>query len=244
MNPSANFSFFIVVLLNVWGIDFAWSKGLDKLAPAVPAETVEPIPPKNDQTTVEPAKPSVESPAAAEVTANQSKSPNPSMLRDNIIVSTSMGWISTNQDGVNWRSSGISDFTVSYKIRKVKIKDSPIYATFRYAPRDVAPRINKNDETHEYKGVIEGYHFGASYYWPLRGSMSLLAATEIGLLSPHLKREFNAAEEPPKDLGFQFGIGAGLEWKLLDNVSIGPRILYGAGSFNSLQFSGLASFAF
>ncbi len=217
-----------------------YAKGLNQLTPATPEEKMDEAP-KNDQTTDDTEK--TDQPVVAEKTAPEAPKIK-SKLKDKVELATSFGWINTSKEGNDWRSSGVSDFTVSYKVDKVKIKSQPIMATFRYAPVEVAPQIEKDGEKQEYKGVIEGYHFGASHRYPLKKKLAVISSAELGLLNTSLKGQFAASDSPPDDFGAQLSIGGGADWQLLEGFFLGPKLIVGVGTHTSIQLSGLASFAF
>ncbi len=138
--------------------------GLDDLADANPeAEEAKEATEEGAEATNEEAAPE----ASAEKAAKRPFS-------DELYLATSYGWVSASLSEGEWTSSGMSDFTVGYKVANMGFD---VFATYRYAAIAIAGGANDQG----YRGVIEAHNFGGLGVWDIKDGLQALGSAVLGL---------------------------------------------------------------
>ena len=218
-------------------------KGLNDLTPPPPpSENPEQdlAPPSVPGAEIDNADPTIsEKPAEDMVRSELSK-----QIADKLLIGTSYGFAFLQDGSTNWRASGSSDVTVTYKLG-MKVAGGDLAGTFRYAPMDVAPHLDDKTPSEAYTGVVETYLFGAEWHLPLADKLTAVAAGELGLIVVHLDDLIGLADsKAPDDSGAALVLGGGVDWAAMEKFFLGARLRLGVGTLSSLQLSGNVTFAF
>ncbi|NRA44339.1 MAG: hypothetical protein HRU09_05220 [Oligoflexales bacterium] len=219
-----------------------WGKGLNDLTPPPPpSETPEQdlAPPSVPGAEIDNADPTIsEKPAEDMVKSELSKK-----IADKLFIGTSYGFAYVQSGSTNWRASGSSDVTVSYKLG-MQVAGGDLAATFRYAPMDVAPHLDEEEPSEAYKGVVESYLFGSEWHLPLTDKLTAVATGELGVIVVHLDDIVGLVDsDAPDDTGGALVLGGGVDWGVMEKLSMGTRLRLGAGTLSSFQLSGNVTFA-
>jgi hypothetical protein len=203
-----------------------YAAGLDDLSNANPENT--------EQESDEEAKTDeAEGAPAAEAEAKANRP-----LSDMLYLSTSYGWVSAALSEGDWNSSGMSDFTVGYKVANMGFD---VFATYRYAPMALAG--SANDQA--YRGVIEVHNFGGLGLWKIKDGLTAVGTAELGIAVVSLdSTDGLIIEEDLEATGAVLSVGGGADWKMGEKFNAGPRLYVGAGSATVIQLSGQATFFF
>lgn len=177
----------------------------------------------------------------------ESKPRSKSFFDNKLAIATSYSLSHVNKGSVNWRASGASDLTVSYKIKK-KILGKTTKVSFRYIAMDIAPST-ETQPRQDFTGVIESYYFGGMLKFPIKKVMnkklSLDASSELGLTKTTIKNKLNL-KDPSYSNNFSalLSVGAVANWQVLDKLNLGPQLRLAVGGYTTIQFGVNAAFAF
>jgi len=219
-----------------------FAKGLDTLAEENPSTDSE----ESDETPEENAKAPQKAASAEKATpdANATKTaPQEGLskeLADKLHVGTSWGLVKASKSEGNWKSSGMSDLTIAYKL-PVEISGMSLWGSFRYAPMAIAGDV----DSVAYRGVWEAYNLGAIGKLSLGNGLSAVGSFELGWVLVYL-RQLNEVENTKnhESNGFMASLGGGVDWDIVPKFALGPRLYAGFGSATAIQFGAAGTFSF
>ena len=157
------------------------------------------------------------------------------LLTDKLVMSVGSGFALIDSSKGDWATKGTGDLSISYLIKKEILKNTSLLVTFRYHPIDV---IVEEPET-EYRGIVEGFLFGSQANYYLNPRISAVATAELGYLKTSIKPMMTTitSDDDVKSSGVNFLIGGGADWKFLEKILLGPRLIFGSGRFTTIQLS-------
>lgn len=161
-------------------------------------------------------------------------------LQDKLSLTTSFGWVKASKGKGEWKGSGMSDLTVGYKFAAVSPTMS-LDGTYRYAP--VA--VSGVEDDVSYRGVWETHFFGARLHYAM-GSTTVVGSGEVGYTMVHTKPVDGQEQVKKAEAGGgQVALGGGADFHVIDkNMTAGPRLILGFGSFTTIQVAGAVGFLF
>lgn len=211
-----------------------FAKGLDSLKPSEETTQVE----NNNAAEDDKALISEMKKVKSEVHEDQTFASN------KLSIATSFGWTGISKESKTWSASGMSDITLRYKL-PIEFAGISTASTFRYAAADVAPTVENDNIKHDYKGIVEAYHFGALGKFNLIEKLSVIGTAELGFMVVHLDDLSGTANDlAPEDNGVNITLGGGIDWEALPKFILGTRLFLGAGTFSTAQLSFNGSFVF
>jgi hypothetical protein len=164
-------------------------------------------------------------------------------MSEKLYMATSFGWVKASKSTGEWKSSGMSDFTIGYKLPVSFGEQMAMAATYRYAPIAVSGEEDK----HMYRGVWEQHLVGARGVYKVSPTLNAVGSAELGYVVAYL----NPVDDLPstdkhETNGGNFTVGGGCDWALVEKgaFAVGPRLYAGFGSFSTFQLSAAASFVF
>lgn len=157
-----------------------------------------------------------------------------------LYIGTSYGWIFGSRSKGKWSArGGMSDLTVGYKWRSLA-NAYDAYGTYRYAPMSV----QGEQDFQSYRGIWEVHYVGGKVARPIKNILTF-GTLEAGYVVSHALSTDGLPEKPNvQEGGFSLALGGGADFKLLDQVAVGPRLTVSVGSVRTVQLAGAASFAF
>lgn len=168
--------------------------------------------------------------------APMAKSASSKAIAGNLFLSTSFGWIKSSRSTGTWRSSGMSDVLIGYKVATLS-PAMTVAGTYRYAPIGVSGEL----DSHSYRGIWEMHNLGGQANYTVTPSITALGSAELGFVSAHM----HATDGLPGDDkaaagGVSIGLGGGADYYIGEKStsSIGPRLRVGFGSFTTVQVAG------
>ncbi len=213
----------------------ATAKGLDSLSSSNPDSAEEGD--KGDKHAKGDGDQGEKADAAPKVKSAASKS-----VGGNLFMSTSFGWINASRGSGTWRSSGMSDVLIGYKVATLSPTMS-VAGTYRYAPIGVSGE----EGLHSYRGVWEMHNFGGMLNYVVNPSIAAIGTAEVGYVAAHLHSTDGLTEDPKAEKGgVSVGAGGGADFSIgeKNTVSVGPRLRLSFGSFSTVQLAGAFNFLF
>ena len=152
-----------------------------------------------------------------------------------ILVQTSYARVVASQSDGDWKSSGMSDISIGYKIPAAIMPGLDLFGTFRYAPFDFSAEV----DNFSYRGVAEGYNFGALAFYKMTDMIDLLGSFELGysVVSLSSVDELNP-KDVPDDNGVLVNLGFGADFAMNEKFAAGPKLTIGFGQFTVFQIGG------
>lgn len=249
----------IAIVASLLGAQVIHAKGLDELNPSTDTKEAAPetkveekAPAEAPAVKTEPEKPEPEV-KKAEVTAEtvEPKPIEPSAtsrkLADKLSLSTGLFFNRLKGTKGSWAAGGgRSEIGAQYLVAKDPFKSGmlkhvDILASMRYAPIDVTLKSNRQS----YKGVVEGFHFGAQMSRIFNEHFRSIGGLELSYYSVHLVSTdgFPETASAAKN-GVGATINAGCDWIFANKMTIGPRADISFGSYNGFSLGGSAGVVF
>ena len=162
-------------------------------------------------------------------------------LEDRLFLATSMNYATVSGGTGAWSSFGNGDLTAGWRVKDGLPRNGRLFATARFAPFDVVVAADQ----HSYRGVVEGWYFGALGLFAMSDKMSVSGGGELGYMVVHM----DSADHLPIDnsiekAGVSINLSGGVDWKMMDKFLIGPKLGLGFGAFKTLQVGAKATFFF
>lgn len=157
-----------------------------------------------------------------------------------LFIGTSYGWIFGSRSKGKWSArGGMSDLTVGYKWRSFA-KAYDAFGTYRYAPMSV----QGEQDFQSYRGIWEVHYVGGKVARQIKNILTF-GTLEAGYMVSHVLSTDGLSENPnAQEGGFSLALGGGADFKLIDQVAVGPRLTVSVGSIRTVQLAGAASFVF
>jgi hypothetical protein len=157
-----------------------------------------------------------------------------------LFIATSYGWVFGSRSTGKWSAKGgMSDLTVGYKWRSFA-KAYDAFGTYRYAPISV----QGEQDFQSYRGIWEVHYVGGKIARQIKNILTF-GTLEAGYVVSHVLSTDGLLEKSNvQERGFSLALGGGADFKLLDQVAVGPRLNVSLGSVRTVQLAGAASFAF
>jgi opacity protein-like surface antigen len=210
------------------------AKGLDELSP----ETTEPGEPAP---TEEPAaaESTAEETVAAEVTPPPPPSETSKAIANKLFLTTGFGFSTLAGESGEYAAGGAADVVVGY-VLDMQIMGFNMAVTYRYQPIDFTLDVDNRS----YRGVIEGHHFGSNYFLK-RDALTYVVVSELGVMRPSvLPLDGLDSDDGVEKMGVNVTVGGGVDYQVMDKVSVGGRLMVGSGTFTVVQLATAASFMF
>jgi len=231
------------------------AKGLNSLAkdnPGTPADAAAEAPdsteaaaPATGTTATTPsAAPAQAATPAAEGAAQAApmvQSATSKALDDRLSLSTSFGWIRASQSEGDWRSSGVSDVTLAWRLGLKTIDKLDLWTSLRYAPIAIAGEIDGVS----YRGVWEAWNIGAIGKYLVGNGLRAVGSFEVGYVLVYLRplNDIETSKNHEKN-GVMASLGAGVDWDVVPKFAFGPRLNVGFGSTTAIQVAASGTFTF
>lgn len=222
------------------GFSYAQSQEIDSMQPATPPPPATYTEPEVGDLSTKPTEP-VGSPAATtegtQTAAPAVRSEISKKIDNKLVLGTSLGWVSLSGEGGNWNAAFHGQIFLAYALG-INLVGFELGATARYVAMDVTPRIDKNS----YRGVVEGYSFGAEGRKVLNESWTAVAGADLGYFITSL----DSSDDLPKvaaheENGISLAVGGGADWAWSEKIKLGPRARLGVGGFSTFEISGALS---
>jgi hypothetical protein len=226
----------MVAGLLVAGAQVAAAKGLDSLSQNNPENAPE------TGKDGEKAEKAEKSEGGEKAEAPKPPSAASKAIAGNLALSTSFGWVKASRSEGTWRTSGMSDFLVAYKVATLNPQMS-IAGTYRYAPIGMSGELKGQS----YRGVWEAHNFGGLLHYGVNETMSAVGSAEIGYVASHVHSlDGLKASDDAKKGGALVSVGGGGDIAIgeKNTCSVGPRLRVGFGSFTAFQLAGAFNFLF
>jgi hypothetical protein len=163
-------------------------------------------------------------------------------VADKLFLGTSFGWVKASKSAGTWKSNGMSDLTVGYKLITLNPKMG-IAGTYRYAPM----AVSGTQDAHSYRGIWEAHYLGGRFNALVTPKINVLGSLEAGYVAVHMTTADGLpVESAAENGGASVALGAGADFALSDKwaFSAGPRVYGGFGSFTTFQVAAAAGFLF
>lgn len=175
------------------------------------------------------------------------------LLKDNLVIGTSVNLVWADRNSSGWSSSGSgrtggSDVMVGVNVPNSilnlrKSKKLKFKGTFRYNPVVVAGTYDSKP----YRGLWQGYHVGLEGHVKQARFMgwTAVAGVEAGLVFVYLDPldEFETPTSAEAS-GAILSAHAGGDWEVAPGIKVGPRVYVGLGSFENYQIGAATNFSF
>jgi len=222
----------IQVLISLPGAS-AWAKGLDALSDKSPE--VEQSANKSPDQDDEKAEATAEKEEGEAEATGVPEHPPVNALTQKLYFATSFGRVSARRAGGSWQASGMSDFSVGYRLLPLTARIN-FAGTYRYAPVALSGQVN----AHSYRGVWETHYLGARADSNVASSVRLVASGELGFLHAALRSTDGLqVESSAAKSGVVLALGGGADYLMLDAgvLGVGPRAYVSFGTATILQLA-------
>jgi hypothetical protein len=233
------FAFVLVAILTPLSVS---AKGVDELEPRSPDEKSADAATEEKNVTPPSEAPAEDTATPAAVAASPvvEKSASSQAIADKLSLFVNAGWARIPKAKLGtFASSGQADIGMSWKYWTSGSHQMRV--SLRYSPLHSENQIDGQS----YVSVIEGYHLGHAYDWAFSSSFSWVNSLEFGYLLVYMNsRDRSAVSEKSENNELATSIMTGLDWKMMEKLSIGPRIYGSFGTFTILQVSAATSVLF
>lgn len=165
-------------------------------------------------------------------------SDSPTWLSDKLVLGAGYGWGTIKSSTGTWSSSGVSDFSVAYKLTSINKID--LFGTYRYAPFAASVSIDE----HAYVGIQQWHDIGAKGTIALKEKIRAFGSAELGYSVSKFSPSDGQSGKNPFTSGAGLILGGGVDLYLQDKFSTGPKMLIGLGKYRTFQLSLNCGFGF